>query len=319
MKFSGFGLPLDLAIGIVYNGMAMAQVKQHSRDVEAGRIRDTLDVIDISLYDLLVKRLELAAELESTRPASIGADFRELADSIRKITASRRYDPRVLDVVAGMVELVNWSARKVVVASIDNPEPSAMLRNFLPLLSHVGNRRFARLSDAALFAASRPDALALVPAKKTPPKDVWWLSLLSPEGIRGKVVGRAPVAGGPAALDSSDSYYIVAQAGEAWNFDRSIVALATSETVSGPWLKTAMHRLEVPLYRVIDSAAVFNGAVFHLVEISRPLSGPGDPLLKLEGNVGGVGVRCAGGIGGYFLPVLEQDKILKFDTPVSKG
>jgi hypothetical protein len=68
-------------------------------------IEDTLDVIDVSLYDLLVKRLELSRELESSRPAGVSEGFRSLSDSLRKITDARKYDPKVLDVVAGVVSL----------------------------------------------------------------------------------------------------------------------------------------------------------------------------------------------------------------------
>ena len=73
-----------------------------------------------------------------------------------------------------------------------------------------------------------------------------------------------------------------------------------------------MHRMDVPLYRAVDSTAIFNGTVLHLVEISRPITGLSDGIFKLQGTIGGITARFAGYLGGYFLPVVEREKIVEF-------
>jgi hypothetical protein len=284
----------------------MAEKKM--QPAEAAEMEETLDLIDISLYDLLVKRAEIIKRIGAAGTPSVLEDMRALAESVRKITSARRYDTDALNVVAGIIELAGWRGRNITVAAAKGRESTGeSSRNFHSLFSGINYRIFAKLADAVAFAGDTADAIAVVPAAKTTPKDVWWMPMCAAKGRGAKIIGRAPMIG-----ESIDADYIIAQAGEAWNFDRSVIALATSETVTPQWLKSAMHRMDVPLYRAVDSTAIFNGTVLHLVEISRPVAGASDGISKLEGTIGGVNVRFAGYLGGYFLPVVEREKIVEF-------
>ncbi|MDR1476942.1 MAG: hypothetical protein LBI17_02325 [Rickettsiales bacterium] len=297
---------MEKEMEIMYNRRIMAERKTQPADV--AKMEETLDLIDISLYDLLVKRAEIVGRIGAIRPPSILEDMRALAESVRKITSARRYDADALNVAAGIIELAGWRGRNITVATAKGHESAgANPRDFHSLFADISYKTFAKLTDAAAFAGASADAIAMVPAAKTTPKDVWWMPMIATKGKGAKIIGRAPLIG-----ESPESDYIIAQAGDAWNFDRSVVALATSETVAPQWLKSAMHRMDVPLYRAVDSTAIFNGTVLHLVEISRPVAGANDGIFKLDGTAAGVNARFAGYLGGYFLPVVEREKIVEF-------
>ena len=154
--------------------------------------------------------------------------MRWLSESVRKITSVRRYDADALNVAAGIIELSSWRVRNITVAiAKDRESTGANPRNFHSLFAGINQRTFSKLTDAAAFVGVTADAIAMVPAAKTTPKDVWWMPMIAAKGKCAKIIGRAPLVG-----ESFETDYIIAQAGEAWNFDRSIVALATSETVA---------------------------------------------------------------------------------------
>ena len=111
----------------------------------------------------------------------------------------------------------------------------------------------------------------------------------------------------------NDEFYLLAQAENFYNFDRSLIVIATSEPITYNWLKSAMHKLNIPLYSLIDSAAIYNGTVLHLIEISSPIK-PNDDILKLNESLNGINIRTAGSIGGYSLPLIDKDKILQFKS-----
>jgi hypothetical protein len=154
--------------------------------------------------------------------------------------------------------------------------------------------------------------IASIPATKTSPKDVWWISMLSPERQNIKIISKIPFI-----KNDTEEEYLIAKTNSFYNFDRSIIAIATSETITTNWLKTALHKINIPLYDIIDSTAIFNGTVLHLIEISHSISSLNDNVFNLNETLNGINIRMAGYLGGYFLPIVDKDKIVSFKSTIN--
>ena len=303
----------------------MALRKELSQD-DVKSIKDTLDVIDISIYDLLKKRFELVAELNaSNEKAGKNSSFfynlsSSLALSLQRITEQRKYDLNILKYVMGIINVGNCAGVKVnvgmkVFGSSKSKErydkTMANIRNIFPFDldgKSLECYQFDKNIELVGALATYPNMLAVVPAAKAEPKDVWWISLISPDKRNYKIVGKTPVD----EVDDGMSDYLVARTNSFYGFDRSVIAIATSETITNNWLKTALHKVNIPLYRIVDSTAIFNGTVLHLIEVSRSVVGDDDDIFKLNDTVNGINIRIAGYLGGYFLPLVDKDKIVSF-------
>ena len=60
---------MEKGMKIMYNRRIMAERKTYTADV--AKMEETLDLIDISLYDLLVKRAEIVGRIDAVRPPSV--------------------------------------------------------------------------------------------------------------------------------------------------------------------------------------------------------------------------------------------------------
>ena len=116
----------------------------------------------------------------------------------------------------------------------------------------------------------------------------------------------------PLTETEGEQSYIIGKTNSFYGYDRSVIAIATSETITNNWLKTALHKINVPLYKIIDSTAIFNGTVLHLIEISHSINSEHDKIFTLNETLNGINIRTAGYLGGYFLPQVEKDKIVDF-------
>ena len=305
----------------------MAYKKELSvEDIES--IKDTLDVIDISIYDLLNKRAELVSELsenaQNKGKAGRNLSFfynlsRYLSSSVQKITEQRKYNPDVIKCVMGIINTSNVNDASVSIGMKSeggNAEQykrtMSNIRNLFPFSFSGGDVEyysFDKHTELLSAIASYPNMLAVVPAVKTEPKDVWWISLISPDKKNYKIIGKVPFD----EKSTEQSDYLIAYTDLFYGFDRSVIAIATSETITNNWLKTALHKVNIPLYRIVDSTAIFNGTVLHLIEISKPVQAD-DDIFKLNETINGINIRMAGYLGGYFLSLVDKDKILDFSS-----
>ena len=312
----------------------MAYRKELSEE-DIKSIKDTLDVIDISIYDLLSKREELVSELggmagkgmfndgkKSGRNASFFYNLSSaLASSIQKITEQRKYDLGILRYVMGIINESNVAGCCVnvgVKAESANPEQYAKtmanVRSLFPFAlgdGRVVRHQFEKRTELVSSITSYPNMIAVIPATKTEPKDVWWISLISPDKRNYKIIGKVPF---DEQGTDGQSDYVVSYTDLFYGFDRSVIAIATSETITNNWLKTALHKVNIPLYRIVDSTAIFNGTVLHLVEVSKSINSDSDDIFRLNETVNGINIRMAGYLGGYFLPLVDNDKIVSFNT-----
>lgn len=280
---------------------------------EIQEINSTIDIIDISLYDLIKKRTELMAELNAKTDLSISDLSKSLSLSIEKITSQRKYDKQTLSTTSGLIELINLTSRNIELGLVLKDElssTSSYINNLFPLFDNIKYKYFSKYSEIISNITHSNNLMAVIPATKTSPKDVWWMGMLAPEKQNVKIINKIPL------IEDYDKTpeYLIANSSNYWNFDRSIMVIATSETITNTWLKSALHRLQIPLYEVIDSTAIFNGTVLHLVEISYPISNLNDKIFALNETINGINIRTAGYLGGYFLSIVDKDKIVSFKS-----
>jgi len=295
-------------------------------DIES--IKDTLDVIDISIYDLLNKRIELVSKLSENNKnkGKTGRDLsffynlsKFLSLSVQKLTEQRKYNPDIIKCVMGIINASNVNGMLVSIGvksdagNLEQYESTmSNIRNLFPFSfsgGKIGYYLFNKYTEILSAMTSYPNMLAVVPAVKTEPKDVWWISLISPDKENYKIVSKIPFD----EKNREQSDYLIAYTDLFYGFDRSVIAIATSETITNNWLKTALHKVNIPLYRIVDSTAIFNGTVLHLIEISKSVN-VGDDIFKLNETVNGINIRMAGYLGGYFLSLVDKDKILDFNS-----
>ena len=280
-------------------------------EIEIQEINSTIDIIDISLYDLIQKRFELMAELNTKTDIKISDLSKSLSLSIEKITSQRKYNKTALSTTAGLIELINLTSKNIELGISSKQEISPILshiQNMFPLFETIKYRIFSKYTEIISHITHSNNLMAVIPATKTTPKDVWWMGMLAPEKQNVKIINKIPL------IEDNDKNpeYLIANCENHWNFDRSLIVVATSETITNTWLKSALHRLQVPLYEVIDSTAIFNGTVLHLVEISYPIDNLEDKIFQLNETINGINIQIAGYLGGYFLPIVDKDKILSF-------
>jgi hypothetical protein len=156
------------------------------------------------------------------------------------------------------------------------------------------------------MARTSAGSIGVIPVGRTGPKDVWWMGLLAKDSSAFKVVGKIPLLG------QANESYMLASADRAFGFTQSLIVLATSEVATPEYLKSALLRANIPLFRTVDSAAIFNGTQLHLAEIDKAIDGPSDPIFKANITFRDINVRFAGFLGGYFLPSADGGKIVSF-------
>ncbi|MBD5405839.1 hypothetical protein HDR59_04820 [bacterium] len=283
---------------------------------EVKEINSTLDIIDISLYDLIKKRTELIGELNQKTNLSTYDLSKSLSLTTEKITNERKYDELTLSTTIGLIKLINMQSKNIEIGISLKGNKSDELNG---IISHIQNifplfntkyKLFPTYTDIIKNITKNNNLMASIPATKTSPKDVWWMNILAPEKQNIKVINKIPL------IESNDTTpeYLITYTDNFWNFDRSLIVIATSETTTKTWLKSALHRLEIPLYEVIDSTAIFNGTVLHLAEISYPVKDADDKIFSLNETINGINIRTAGYLGGYFLSIIDKDKIVSFKS-----
>ncbi len=274
-------------------------------------INETIDIIDISIYDLLVKRKELQEELSLAKNKSIYDLLKDLSISIQKITEQRKLNKEILTFTGSILNTSNLSNKNIEIGfqlKKDNEKIVSNIKNLFPMINSFDFRFFPKHSELVNSTLTYPNMLACVPATKTSPKDVWWISMISPEKQNIKIISKIPFT----ETEEEAKEYLIAKTNDFYNFDRSIIAIATSENITTDWLKTALHKINIPLYNIIDSTAIFNGTVLHLVEISHSISSDKDSIFDLNETINGINIRMAGYLGGYFLPLVDKDKVIDF-------
>ncbi|MBP3616139.1 MAG: hypothetical protein J6J27_04515 [Alphaproteobacteria bacterium] len=283
-------------------------------DEEKKEIQNTLDVIDISIYDLLVKRQELKAEIENKK-ISISDLFADTSVSIHKISEQRKCDNNILSFTAGILNASNLLNKNIEIGIQSKKDAqnsfNRISQNINTLFSFTKSIKYKSYSkNLSIIDAipTYPNLLASIPATKTTPKDVWWIPLLTNENKNIKIFTKLPF------IETNDEVeeYLIGKINSYYGFDRSIIAIATSENITDSWLKTALHKINIPLYKIIDSTAIFNGTVLHLIEISHTIESDKDTIFSLNETLNGINIRMAGYVGGYFLPQVEKDKIVDF-------
>lgn len=282
---------------------------------EKKEILDTLDIIDISLYDLLVKRRELQSELEQEKNSSAYDLLTNLSTSIQKITEQRKYNRDILSLTAGLLNASNFNTHNLEIG-IQSPKAGdtnqrgvlSHIKNFFPFIDAIKYKTFSKQKDVLDALLTYTNMIGCIPATKTSPKDVWWISMLSPDRENIKIINKVPFSN-----TDENREYLISKTNSFYGFDRSVIVIATSETITNNWLKTALHKVNVPLYNIIDSTAIFNGTVLHLIEVSHKIESANDDIFKLNETLNGINIRMAGYLGGYFLPLVDKDKIVSFN------
>ena len=293
----------------------MINKKKELTEDEKKEILDTLDVIDISIYDLLVKRAELKSELGMEKNFSYSNLFSELNSSIRKITEQRKSDNKILSFTAGVLNASNLFDKSIEIGIQSKKDAQNSfnkvvqnINNIFPFNSSIKYKSFSKNLAIIDAISTYPNLLASIPATKTTPKDVWWIPLLTKENNNIKIITKLPLID----TDDDTKEYLIGKTNNFYGYDRSVIAIATSENITNNWLKTALHKINVPLYCIIDSTAIFNGTVLHLIEISHTIQSEKDEIFKLNETLNGINIRMAGYLGGYYLSQVEKDKIIDF-------
>ncbi len=288
--------------------------KELSTD-EKKEILNTLDVIDISIYDLLVKRAELKSEIEPEKGFSLSDLFTELNSSIHKITEQRKCNNKILSFTAGLLNASNLLNKNIEIAIQSKKDAQNSfnrvvqnINNIFPYSTPIKYKSFSKNLAIIDAISTYPNLLASIPATKTTPKDVWWIPLLTKENKNIKIIAKLPII----ENDDGIKEYLIGKTNSYYGYDRSVIAIATSENITNNWLKTALHKINIPLYCIIDSTAIFNGTVLHLIEISHQINSEKDEIFSLNETLNGINIRMAGYIGGYYLPQVEKDKIVDF-------
>lgn len=296
----------------------MISRKKHKlSEQDIKEINETLDIIDISIYDLLIKRKELKEELSSVKKNTVYDLVKELSSSIQKITEQRKLDKEILIFTSSILNTSNLSNKNIEIglqSKKDNEKFLSNIKNFFPMINSVNFKIFPKHSEIINSLLTYPNMLACIPATKTSPKDVWWIPMISPEKKNIKIVSKVPFI----ETDEGSNEYLITKTDSFYNFDRSVIAIATSENITQNWLKTALHKINIPLYNIIDSTAIFNGTVLHLIEISHSISSNKDAIFNLNETINGINIRIAGYLGGYFLPLVDKDKIIDFKISFSE-
>ena len=293
----------------------MINKKKELSEDEKKEILDTLDIIDISIYDLLVKRRELKLELETSKNISIPNLFTDLSSSIHKISEQRKCDNDILSLTAGVLNASNFFGKNIEIGIQSKKDAQNAfnrvrqnINTIFPFLDSVKYKSFSKNLAIIDAISTYPNMFASIPATKTTPKDVWWIPLLAKENENIKIITKLPLV----ENDDEVKEYLIGKTNKFYGYDRSVIAIATSENITDSWLKTALHKINVPLYRIIDSTAIFNGTVLHLIEISYTINSERDDIFSLNETLNGINIRTAGYIGGYYLPQVEKDKIVGF-------
>ena len=293
----------------------MINKKKELSETEKKEILDTLDVIDISIYDLLVKRRELKSELFENKKFFYSDLIKDLNTSISKITEQRKCDDRILSFTAGILNADNLCEKSIEIGIQSKKDAQNSfnkiaqnlnnLFSFSPIIKYKSFSKNLAIIDAI---STYPNLLASIPATKTTPKDVWWIPLLTKENENIKIITKLPFI----ETEDKTSEYLIGKTNSFYGYDRSVIAIATSENITDNWLKTALHKINFPLYRIVDSTAIFNGTVLHLIEISHTIQSEKDEIFNLNETLNGINIRMAGYLGGYYLPQVEKDKIVDF-------
>ena len=117
---------------------------------EIQEINSTIDIIDISLYDLIKKRTELMAELNTKTDLSISDLSKSLSLSIEKITSQRKYDKQTLSTTSGLIELINLTSRNIELGLVLKDElssTSSYINNLFPLFDNIKYKYFSKYSE----------------------------------------------------------------------------------------------------------------------------------------------------------------------------
>ncbi len=294
----------------------MSLTNKQIKNEDLSEILNTLNVIDVSLYDLIQKRIELLSELPKSKFSA--SDFiKTLTKTLSYITGERKYNKDILSIMINIINITLYKSNEINLY-IANPKSYKnnwvntainSIESVFPLPKFIRYDFIESNIEGLNIIKTSKNALLLVSAGKTLQKDIWWLSLLTPENKNIGVIGKLPLNNN----FENDEFYLLAQAEDFYNFDRSLIVIATSEPITYNWLKSAMHKFNIPLYSLIDSAAIYNGTVLHLIEISSSIK-PNDDILKLNESLNGINIRTAGSIGGYSLPLIDKDKILQFKS-----
>ncbi|MDR1008699.1 MAG: hypothetical protein LBL52_00410 [Rickettsiales bacterium] len=242
---------------------------------------------------------------ESSGKTSALAIVKEVSAAVNRLTSEKGLDLGALSITAGLLWLCRLSSGKFEIAA--GRQDLGALKDFYPILAGVSFRPFAKILEMVVAVAGNEKLVGSAPIAKTKPSDVWWTSMLA-ENKAARIIGRLPLV----ENGSGAEHYLIAREGSAFGFDRSVIAIATSESVTAAWLKAALHKLRVPLFRVVDMVAVAGGAVLHLVELSHPITSMSNGIFKLAETMNGVAIRTAGYLGGYYLPIVDKGKIVEF-------
>jgi hypothetical protein len=230
---------------------------------------------------------------------------REAARAMQSIIDKRKADAETLGAASTVILAGLLGSRDAFVCARRDSSfgPAAAIA---PIISKLKIHATPRLSDIVKAVRASSGSMGVIPVGRTGPKDVWWMGLLSKDSSAFKVVGKIPLC------SAANESYILTRAEKAFGFTRSLIVLATSEVATPEYLKSALLRADIPLFRAVDSAAIFNGTQLHLVEIDRQIADADDPIFKTNITFRNINIRFAGFLGGYFLPSADKGKIISF-------
>ena len=285
----------------------MINKKKNLTDQEKQEIVNTLDIIDISIYDLLLKRKELLKDLD-TNEKNFSILSSNLASSVRKITEQRKCDNEILSFTAGILNASNLYNKNIEIGIQQKKDGQSAFNSVVQNINHLFSfaksikyKSFSKQLSMIEAVTTYPNMLASIPVSKTLPKDVWWIPLLTQENKNIKIITKLPLI----ETDDEQEEYLIGKTNSYYGYDRSIIAIATSENITNNWLKTALHKINIPLYRIIDSTAIFNGTVLHLIEISQSVMSETDAVFGLNETVNNINIRFTRCNAGNLPPVFS--------------
>ena len=273
---------------------------------EINEILNTLNTIDISLYDLLKKRMELTKYLPDSKYSA--QDFvNKINHTISFITENRKYEKDLLLMLTNIISLTNLYKINLYIVDDSDKENKNITGQFLPTPDFFKYEIVSSHKTALNILTKDKKNLVLVPAVKTSKKSVWWLDLLNFDATNIGVIGKIPFTGDTV----ENEYYLLGQTKSLYGFNRSLLIINSSEPITFNWLKAFMHKLNISLFALIDSTASYDGSVFHLIEISKEIHEQSE-ILDLNESLNGINIRTVGSIGGYNLSLVDKDKIVPF-------
>ena len=172
----------------------MINKKKELSEEEKKEILETLDVIDISIYDLLVKRKELKTELENVNKFSFSDKMEDLSSSIHKISEQRKCDSEILSFTAGILNTSNLLKENIEIgiqSKKDSQNVFLRIQNinkFFPFAKSVKYKSYSKNLGIIDAISTYPNMLASISASKTTPKDVWWIPLLANDNKNIKIM-----------------------------------------------------------------------------------------------------------------------------------